>query len=143
MALYAFLPTVLCIATVLAQTSTLAEQPATTNVPDTSRLGDINADYKLWGYEGCPSDQINAIKSGFSDMVIMVMGEGAITTRYPAIDWNSGVAQDLWGPAERNREYRKQIQGKTKRNCLCTQRNPLTSNQEISTAWQPSPMTGE
>ena len=110
----------------------MTESPASTDVPDTSKLGDVNADYKLWGYDGCSSSQINAIKSGFSDMVIMLMGEGAISTKYPTINWNSAVAQDFWGSAEINREYRTHIQGEATKVCLPILRNLLMASQKTS-----------
>jgi hypothetical protein len=136
---------ILYVGPALAQSSTLTESPASTNVPDTSKLGDVNADYKLWGYDGCSSAQINAIRSGFADMVIMVMGEGTISTKYPTIDWNSAVAQDFWGPADRNRLYRQQIKGEAKRVCCrtCILRHSLTPHQITSTVWLQSLTTGE
>jgi hypothetical protein len=116
MALYTLLLITLRVASALAQSSISAESPTSTAAPDTS--GDVNAEYKLWGYDGCSSSQINDIKSGFSEMVIMVMGEGTIITKYPKIDWNSAVAQDFWGPAERNRVYRDLIQSETEKRRL-------------------------
>jgi hypothetical protein len=109
MALFTLLLITLRVASALAQTSTSTESSTSTDVPDTS--GDVHAEYKLWEYDGCSSSQINTIKSGFSEMVIMVGGKGGIIRSYPTVDWNSAVAQDFWGPAERNRVYRDLIQG--------------------------------
>ena len=74
MACHTFLLLSLYIGSALAQSPTSTEPPASTDVPDISNLGDVNADYELWGYEGCSSGQVDAIKSGFSDMIIMLMG---------------------------------------------------------------------
>jgi hypothetical protein len=114
MAFFTLLLIALRVAFALAQTSTSTESPTSTDVPDrTDTSGDVHAEYKLRGYEGCSASQIDAIKSGFAEMVIMVGGKGGIIRSYPKVDWNSAVAQDFWGPAERNRLYRDLIQGKT------------------------------
>lgn len=115
MAIYTLLLAAFCGVTTLAQSSTTADTSTVTNLPVFGRSGDVNATYRLRGYEGCSANQIDQIKSGFSEMVIMVMGKGNIYTTYPAIDWNSAVAQDFWGPAERNLMYREHIQSKVSR----------------------------
>lgn len=121
MALYTLLITALYGVTTLAQSSTTADASTATDLPILSELGDVNATYRLHGYEGCSANQIDQIKSGFSDMVIMVMSKDGIIPKYPAINWNSAVAQEFWGPAERNLNYREQIQSKVQGGSVYTQ----------------------
>jgi hypothetical protein len=104
----------------LAQSSAAADAPTATETetPDISEPGDFKASYRLHGYEGCAAYQIDQIKEGYSNMITMVDGTGSVFTTYKPFDWNSAVAQDFWGPAERNRLYRPQIKGKAQKEVL-------------------------
>ena len=108
----------LCSFNALAQSSSLAaaEAPTETTAPDIRKPGDVNASYRLRGYEGCSAYQIDEIKGGLSDMVHMI--DPTPRGRYKDFDWNSALAQDFWGPAERNRLYRAQIKGNARREML-------------------------
>jgi hypothetical protein len=115
--------------------------PIETKTPDISKRDDVNATYRLSGYEGCNAYQIGSIKDGYSDFTYMIDSTGGVFPKYKPFDWNSAVAQDFWGPADRNRLYRAQINGKAQGKCSDALHHPLTLNQATSTVWQQSPMT--
>lgn len=108
-----------CRVTVLAQLSTTTDPSTPTIIPvkpETNSSGDVDAQYRL-EFDKCTDDQVAQIKSGFADAITMIMGRNTWTIwpTYPTVDWNSGVAQDFWGPAERNLQYRELIQGKLRK----------------------------
>lgn len=113
-------PVALCSFNAFAQSFTsaaAAEAPTETKTPNISKPDDVNANYRLNGYEGCSAYQIDQIKDGYSSMILTVDGTRGVFPGYKPFDWNSAVAQDFWGPAERNRLYRAQIKGRAQRKC--------------------------
>nr|POF17946.1 hypothetical protein CFP56_13357 [Quercus suber] len=86
--------------------STLA--PTTTVIAlETGSPGVISPNYALTGFDECTTDQITAIKNGFTDMITLLMADDY--GHYPTVDWNGAAAQDFFGPWEKNNGFREDL----------------------------------